>query len=49
MSDQIEVEVEREASLGETCGTCGQPANEVADHVVDGVVYHAQCIPDDWS
>ena len=32
-------------SLGNTCGTCGQPANEVRDHVVDGVIYHEGCIP----
>lgn len=36
----------REESLGDSCGTCGKPANEVADHVVDGVVYHARCIPE---
>lgn len=29
----------------DTCGTCGQPASEVADHVVDGVIYHEGCIP----
>jgi hypothetical protein len=34
------------SGLGNTCGTCGQPANEVHDHVVDGTVYHEGCIPD---